>query len=146
MPEQGLTTVTKVACRRPSWRQLSGSGLGSKRHDHPQPRRANRAPSPSLLRPASVRLDAAIYRRRRRIVGFAVAGAVTVLALVVRSGLDVPGSEPTLAPLFSPLVCVPAMVWCGIALLRWSGSGSRRPASPAPAARTGSSRILDNAA
>lgn len=120
--------VAQPQCRRPR----------SLRSDpDARPRRRVR---PAALRPLSGcvvpgrggRLDAAVYRRRRGAALSALAVAAVVLVAVVQLLLGGPAAVTVLSAVFSPLVAVPVWVACGLGLVRWSGGGSRRPASPAP--------------
>lgn len=123
--------VAQPQCRRPR----------SLRSDpDARPRRRVR---PAALRPLSGcvvpdrggrggRLDAAVYRRRRGAALSALAVAAVVLVAVVQLLVGGPAAVTVLSAVFSPLVAVPVWVACGLGLVRWSGGGSRRPASPAP--------------
>lgn len=141
MCEQSVATAAqRVACRRPTSPRRSAADLRAKRHEHqPRPRPA-RASTRSSARTGAVRLDTTVYRRRRRLVGVAVA----VLALGLQATLTDPGRGPAFALLFSPIFCVPVTVWCAVHLVRWSSSGSWRPASLTPA--TGMSNFFEEAA
>jgi hypothetical protein len=68
----------------------------ARRHDLAPSRHAGSIPPPGV-RARATRLDPAVYRRRRRVVGVAIAMFVAALSLAVQAAIDGPGSGPASA-------------------------------------------------